>query len=366
MARIVTVYSRKHQNFAPSDMSYIRWLKISEALARLGHHVDIATNEFGGLRWWRKRFPIPVGENLRRVPLSEVRWHRYDVVKTLFHHGFDTLEKYGGSDHPFIISKLGSVVGPVDMEGIYFYGKSRKRLYLTQKKIDQKGRYITLLNDAAKELWISCFGPRDNILIVPGGVEKCIPTSSKNPYPPGKGKRCVFAGNIYGRFSQPDANKTLVNKLNRLGKLLKGYDIQLYMIGAGNIRRLDRGYVNHLGVVPHERAWDYFHYAHAGVVVAAGGFMHNNESSKIYHYLRAGLPVVSESGFPNDHIVRESRLGFAVENGNMELMAEKIHEAADKDWDRDYAVSYILNNHTWDKRAEVYNGIIKEGQQKRL
>ena len=36
-------------------MGHIRWLKISEALARLGHQVDIATNE---PRWRDSREPI--------------------------------------------------------------------------------------------------------------------------------------------------------------------------------------------------------------------------------------------------------------------------------------------------------------------
>ncbi len=46
MARIVTIYDTNHKyGFDLVDMSYIRWVKISEALARLGHQVDIATNE---------------------------------------------------------------------------------------------------------------------------------------------------------------------------------------------------------------------------------------------------------------------------------------------------------------------------------
>jgi len=57
-----------------------------------------------------------------------------------------------------------------------------------------------------------------------------------------------------------------------------------------------------MGAVSYERSWDYLHHADVGVLVAAGPFMHNNESTKIYHYLRVGLPVVSEAGFPNDPV----------------------------------------------------------------
>lgn len=358
MARIVTVYSTWRQEFRPVDMSYIRWLKISESLSRLGHKVDIATNE-RFKRWMFRRPPVEMGDNLRRVPLREVRWADYDVVKTLFHSGFNTLETLGGTGHPFIISKLGSVVGPQDIEGIYFYGKYREFLYATQRKIDQGSTYITVLSEPARELWKACFGPRTNILLVPGAVDRHVPAPAVDPFPKTDQMRCIFVGNVYGKKSQPEANRILVEKLNRLGRLLSSSDIRLYMLGPGEVSMLDKRYVTYLGVVGYEQAWDYFHFAHVGIVVAPGSYLHNNESTKIYHYLRVGLPVVSEAGFPNDHVVRESKLGFVVENGNLDLMAEKIQEAVRKDWNREFAVEYILANHTWDKRVEVYDAMIR-------
>lgn len=341
-------------------MSYIRWLKISEALARRGHQVDIATGEFGEMNWRRKKSPILMGENLRRVPLSGIRWSDYDVVKTLFHAGFETLEKYGGERHPFIISKLGSVVGPEDRDGIYFYGKQRERLYATQKRIHQTSRYVTVLNAPAKQLWTDCMGPRDNILIVPGGVDRSIPPALHDPFPRESTIRCLFAGNVYGPRAQREANRVLIEKLNHLGGLIHRQGARLYLVGPGDARNLDQRHVTYLGVVSYEESWSYLHFAQVGVVVAAGKFMHNNESSKIYHYLRAGLPVVSEAGFPNDHVVEEAKLGFVVENGNLDLMAEKIIEAAHHEWDRDGAINYILTHHTWDHRVEVYDRIIRE------
>jgi hypothetical protein len=336
-------------------MSYIRWLKISEALARRGHEVDIATNELG---WWVRRAPIAMKENLRRVPLSGVEWNDYDAVKTLFHIGFDTLQAYGGDKHPFIISKLGSVVASEDRDGIYFYGNVRKRLYATQQKINHASRYVTVLSRPAKELWRECFDGNQDILIVQGGVDSDIPPPARDPYSERKGMRCLFAGHVYTRHSQPEANRVLTTKLNQLGKLLAARGGRLYMLGSGDVRRLDKNNVTCLGTTPYQKSWDYFHFADVGVVVSAG-IHHNNESSKIYHYLRAGLPVVSEAGFPNENVVLEARLGFVTENGNMPIMAAKIEEAAHNNWDRDYAVAYMLNHHTWDKRVEVYDTILR-------
>ena len=357
MAKVVTVYNSWRRAFKPADMSYIRWLKVSEALARCGHQVDIATNEWN---WWQRKSPIHMSNNLRRVPLSRIDWNDYDVVKTLFHFGFDTLEAYGGRNHPFIIAKLGSVVGAEDLEGIYFYGDGRRKLYSIQEKINRHSRYVTVLSEPAKELWQKCFGRKTNLLLVQGGVDRDIPTPSRDPFPPGDHIRCIFAGHVYTNQSQPEANAVLINKLNKLGQLLSTHGAKLYFLGTGELSQLDGDHVVYLGVASYEEAWNYFHFAHVGIVVAAGKFNHNNESSKIYHYLRAGLPVVSEAGFPNDHVVTESRLGFVVENNNLESMAKSITEAAHKNWDRDYAISYILHNHTWDRRVEVYDKLLKE------
>lgn len=357
MAKIVTVYNTWDKKFVLSDMSNIRWLKISEALARLGHQVDIATAE--DRSWWRKHSPITMGSNLRRVPVASVRWGDYDIVKTLFHTGFETLELFGGASHPFIISKLGSVVGPKDMDGVYFYGGIREQLYATQKRIEQSSRYVTLLSKPAQRLWTDCFGAKDNLLIVPGGVDRNIPGPGTDPFPTRKKPRCIFAGNVYITQAQPEANQVLIDKLNELGKQLGQQGVGLYLLGSGDVTRLDQKFVTYLGSVSYEKSWNYLQHSDVGVVLAAGNHTHHNESSKIYHYLRAGLPVVSEAGFPNDHVVGDSKLGHVVGSGNLEMMARKIIETIERKWDTERGVGYVLENHTWDQRVQVYDRVIK-------
>ena len=361
MLKIITVYKNKLTKkdsslgiLNPIDMSNGRWIKISEALSRLDCSVDIAVPDIMG------RENLNNNGHLRMIPLSKVDWNSYDVVKTEFHRGFDTLEEYRGTSHPFIISKLGSVVGPMEMDGIYFYGDVHKKLFDTQKKINKISRYITVLSNPARELWKTVHKNKRNLLLVPGGVDFVIPSPSINPYPDDKKIKIIFAGNIYDKGSQGKANKVLVEKLNTLGKLLSGSGASLYMIGSGDISDLDKNFVTYLGVVPYKESWNYLHFANVGIVVSAGKFMHNNESTKIYHYLRAGLPVVSESGFPNDYVVKESKLGFVTESENMELMVENILKAAKIKWNKDYAKDYIIKNHTWDERVKVYDKIFKE------
>lgn len=358
MSRIVTIYSTQLRSKRPVEMAYIRWYRMSEALASLGHVVDIASAE---LRRRVFRTIEPVAPNLRIVPISQVRWREYDVVKTLFHHGFQTLERYRGADHPFIIAKLGSVVGRTDMEGVYFYGRQREEMYRVQERIDRISRYVTLLSEPAVGLWRSCFGTATNVLLVPGAASREIPPPRRSPYPHDGRSPCVFAGNFYSRNrrDQPQAHRRLANKLNRLGALLYERGARLYVVGTGDRRSLDPRYVTYCGAVPYEDSWDYIHFAAVGIVLTAGGRMHNNESTKIYHYLRAGLPVVSEAGFPNDNVIVESGLGHVVENGALDVMAERILEATHAPWKRERAIRYILEHHTWEKRAEIYDRILR-------
>jgi glycosyltransferase involved in cell wall biosynthesis len=362
MARIVTVGARfvgsndrVQGDIVPVTMSYIRWFQISEALARRGHRVDIAVADEA--KDWAFCANHNGNGGPRTVPLSEVKWSDYDVVKTMFHKGFETLEAEGGADHPFIVSMVGSVVGPREMDGVLFYGATREKLYATQERIDRASRFVTVLSEPAGALWEQCFGPKDNLLLVPSGADRDVPAPSRNPYPADDRIKVLFSGNVYTNETQPEANAVLVDKLNRLGRLLEKRGARLYMTGFGELGALDADAVTYVGAIPYDETWEYFFHADVGVVVSAGPFMHNNESSKIYYYLRAGLPVVSESGFPNDHVVEESRLGFVAENGNLEAMADLIVEAARRNWDRERAVRYMLENHTWDRRVDNYEDV---------
>ncbi len=352
MATIVTVYAGARDPWELRDMGHIRWLKISAALARLGHAVDIATNE---PRWARDRTPVTMAPRLRRVPLEGLDWRSYRVVKTLFHHGFETLQRYGGARHPFLIAKLGSVVAGQDRPGIYFYGAIRESLFRTQVEIHRKARYVTLLSAPARELWREVHGERPGILLIPGGVDAELPPANANPF---STPVCIFSGNIYDSKSQPEANRVLTRKLNRLGERLDGSGIRLVFQGPGDAGSLDSRWVDNLGSCTYEDSWNYLRHATVGVVVSAGPFMHNNESTKIYHYLRAGVPVVSEEGFPNDYVVRESGLGFVVASEDMDRLAAKVIEAAGASWDRAAGIRYILENHTWDHRASIYAPLI--------
>jgi hypothetical protein len=58
-------------------------------------------------------------------------------------------------------------------------------------------------------------------------------------------------------------------------------------------------------------------------------------------------------------VVAESGLGLVVPNGEMDGMAARILETARATWDREAAVKYILENHTWEARMRVYAQLLR-------
>lgn len=332
-------------------MDQVRWLRISESLANLGYKVDMIVNTKQSLV---KRSP-----NLRFVPYSMVEWKQYDIIKTLFHRGFESLYDGGGNNYPFIISKLGSVVGNHDAtEGVHFFNEERENLYETQKKISQQSRYITILTEPSKLLWEREFGENNKILMVPTGVDREIPPPHNNPYKTFDEKIAVYIGNIY-KDMQKDINQFWQNRLNLLGSLLNRNGIRLCVIGPGNVNKLDHNNVTYLGTIENDKIWDYQYFADVGIALAQGEVQHN-ESSKIYYYLRTGLPVVSEDPITNNYLIKESNLGFISDYADNHMMAEMIEEAIYKKWQKEEAITYILNNHTWDKRVQIYDSLIRK------
>jgi glycosyltransferase involved in cell wall biosynthesis len=348
---IATLYTRDFfDRFQASKMDFTRWLRISEALACLGYRVDMIINS--------GRCPVPRSPLLRYVPYASFDWRQYDIVKTLFHRGFDALCEAGGGDHPFIISKLGSVVGNSDAtEGVHFFNEERARLYETQQRIRARSRYVTILTEPSRLLWRQEFGDDRNVLLVPTGVDREIPPPCRNPHEGLGGKIAVYIGNIY-TGTQREVNLLWQSQLNGLGRRLKTKKIRLCFVGKGDVDQLDPEAVTHLGLVENDRIWDYHYFADVGIALAQGPIQHN-ESSKIYYYLRAGLPVVSESPIPNNDLIRETGCGIIAPYGDDERMADLVETAVSRKWPKEEAARFMVENHTWDHRARVYDELIR-------
>jgi hypothetical protein len=338
-------------------MNFIRFVRMSEALARRGHEVHLVVNgTLGGV--------LPPGGPVE-VQASGIRWDDYDVVKTFFHRGFASLEQWGGADHPFIISNLGSVVASGDEEGVYFFGNVRDDLWDVQQKIAARSRVVSILTDRSIALWRRMHGGQGRVIPVPTGVDADVPGPGRNPYAARgiTGPVALFASNIYSRDRQPEVNLFWQARLNALGRGLSRQGVRLVAMGPGAVDRLDPSALTHVGVVDFREIWNWQYHASVGVVLAQGP-VQDNESSKIYYYLRTGLPVACEAPVPNAWLVSHTGHGAVVEYeaDDVIALAEAAAGLARRPPEADGVVRYVVDHHSWDARAAIYAPVLAEAR----
>ena len=365
--RIATFCKRDaHDDFVAYHMANTRWLRISESLGRLGYDVDMIVDTPAGI--------VQKAPGLRWVPVASARWHEYDVVKTEYHRGFEELCHLGGGGHPFIISRLGAVVGPDDTgPGGPFFGAERERLYDLQKSIGRCCRFVSVLSQAEADLFCRYSGAPARCVVVPTGTDGTISPPRRNPYSAFPESIALYAGNIRGFackyrvnggaevevVGQPQLNAMWQRRLNVLGGRLREKGIRLCFMGLGNVSALDPDSVTVLGPVPNAEIWDYHYFADVGIALAQGAVQWA-ECSKIPYYLRAGLPVVSETPIPNNTLIRETNHGLIVDYGDDEMMADAVREATCRSWNRSAVQCHMVQHHTWDSRARLYDRLIRQ------
>lgn len=335
----------------PGAMNLIRFVRMSEALARRGHEVHLVSAAPTGL--------ASTGL-LREVMADAVRWTDYDVVKTVLHSGFVALDRWGGSDHPFIVSNLGSVVGREDTDGVYFYGTVREDLWHWQQQVARRSRVVSLHTTQNADLYRRMHGTRPT-LMVPGGVDAVVPAPGPDPYAALGVTEPValFAGNIYSRDRQAEVNLFWQDRLNRLGRALRRRRVRLVAMGPGAIDHLDPACVTHVGVIDFRAFWDWQWHARVGIVLAQGA-VQDNESSKIYYYLRTGLPVVSDASVPNVGLITETGHGATVpfHPYDLEAFADAAAGFAAHAPDPRGVIAHMTEHHSWDARAARYAPIL--------
>jgi len=347
--RVACVYpGKRFLNMAAMDG--IRFVRMAEALARRGHEVDIFLN--------RTPLPKALAPRLRELSLEHTRWDEYDVVKTFFHHGFETLVAHGGGEHPFIVSKLGSVVGREHTEGVYFFGAVRESLFATQREIARRSQVVTVLTNQSAALWWKEHGYATQLMQVPTGVDAEIPQLGPDPYP-GLGITepvALYAGNLRDSHQQPELNRFWQERLNLIGTRLRQRGVRLVAMGNGETDLLDPEAVKHVGQIEMPAFWNWQRHARVGIVFAEGP-VQDNESSKLYYYLRTGLPVVCERPAPNAWLIETTGLGAVVDFGAIDQLADAAVALAHERPRVDGVVQHMVRYHSWDARAALYDQV---------
>ncbi len=120
---------------------------------------------------------------------------------------------------------------------------------------------------------------------------------------------------------------------------------------------LDPAAVTHVGRIAANDYWDWQYHAQVGIVLAQGP-VQDNESSKIYYYLRTGLPTVCEESIPNKSLIEETGCGAIVPYGDIEAMAEAAAQVVAIPRSQNEVAEYMVREHSWDARAALYDQVL--------
>ncbi len=323
-------------------MNVIRWWAIAKGFLKLGYQVDlIASNDCPAK---------DISSGLRVMNIKDVRWPDYDILKTCYQPAISLTP-----DHPFIISRIAHFMSEGEP-------KRFKRWFAEyepyQELINKKAALISFTNPGYIERWRRRFPNSGAIpVIVPTGSPEEIPVVSRDPFPPGK--RVLYVCNITSHH--------FVIKINEIARRLQRHNIKVYFIGMLNFGVVDietelSPVIENLGVINSDDIWPYIHHADVGLSFACTQNDYENESSKIYYYLRAGLPVVAEEHLPNAHVVTDSGGGEVFQYYDFDDLEDKILKTIETPPQRQRIAGYMLANHTWSKRVAVYHKEIQKLQ----
>jgi glycosyltransferase involved in cell wall biosynthesis len=133
------------------------------------------------------------------------------------------------------------------------------------------------------------------------------------------------------------------------------------MYGGGAHCRLHPLIVDH-GEVPEPDLWDYIRHADVGLALATGPHPFDNDVSKIFNYLRGGLPVLSEEPIVNNELIRQTGYGSTFTYGDVDDLVLRATELLDHPpvQKREWVMDFMAEEHSWDTRVETYLALFRE------
>ncbi|MCH8251821.1 MAG: glycosyltransferase [Planctomycetes bacterium] len=336
MPTVAMVYS-KDASRQTAGMDLIRWIEMGHQLASCGWTVHLVTDKPAGIRKLRE---LPV------VDAAAASWERYDAVKVCYQHSIDLVPP-----HPCIIVRMCRVADEHRPKRDHI---RRKAVLAQQERVSEIARFVSFNDQENARRWRAMYGNRQETLLVPTGCPESIPTARNDPFRTGR-RVVLFAGSLTApRF---------VGALNALAERLRSVvpDVDVHFVGRNRLHvygvsgaELDPGLIKIHAPVRVEESWQYLLHADVGVALAPSEDAFESELSKIYYYLRAGLPVVTESNVPNRTLLEETGHGFVAEYDDVGDLVTRIAEALELETRHPEVMGYMAAKHSWRGRAEVY------------
>lgn len=336
--RIALAY-RKSPLLPRDGMDLIRWHSIAGALATMGHSVSLLgdVHQSGATR-----------DNIHYAPLSGLATGEYDVIFVQTPSVIPMVP-----EHPFIVCRVGRVASEDAPSRV---GESlRHQMIGFQQEVAQRCRLVVVTTEENKERWVRFHGNQVACYVLPNGCPELIPAPPPRPLLDEQ-RSVVYFGSI--------SCERFVRRLNTVAPLLQSRGMQLFYAGRdadepykSGEDSLDLQHITTLGCFDHDEIWDYLQSAAVGIAFATGTELFDSEISKLYAYLRAGLPVVAESGIANQHLVEETGWGAVTEYGNASEMATAVEHW--RDAGRNAAVAaYMASTQSWSQRATELSAIL--------
>ena len=284
------------------------------------------------------------------VPVRQLgvldRSNEYDLVKTCYHDSIMLLGKFRGP----VVSRIVRVVDRMFPERDE---SMRQKLLHCQSLIKSRAMVLVLNNLENGERWRQLYGNDKPTVLVPTGCPKDIPEPRHNPFSPDE-RAVLFLGSL--------ASPRMVQLLNHAVEKLRGVG-RLHFIGlnkacmyGGDEDCLLSSFIVDHGELPESETWNYIRHAAVGLALATGQHAFDNDVSKIFNYLRGGLPVVSEEPILNNDLIRQTGFGQVFRFGDAGDLAEKTRDLIENPLHETRAavMEFMSREHSWDKRVDTY------------
>ena len=315
----------------------IRWIRMGRGFKSYDFKAHLVTDRRRNAR------------SLRGLSLKSpdgLKWEEYDAVKVCYQASIDLVPP-----HPNLIVRMCRVVDehrPKRDDG------RRAELMRQQQRISEIASAVAFNDTVNAERWKSLYGKPEQVLIVPTGCPSKIPDPQDNPFPQDK-RIVLFCGSI--------TSHRFPNVLNRLAHGLRKVrpDVEVHLVGrdrlvhyAGDSEPLDKSVVHCHDPVDEKEAWQYILHADVGVALAPSGDEFESELSKIYYYLRGGLPAVTESVVPNRGVIEDASHGTIAGYDDPEDLVRKTLEAMELPARNPDVMQHMVDHHSWVQRAGIY------------
>lgn len=334
----IAIIFHKDPLAVPTGIDLVRLRAISSGLIQRGVQTEIVAPIFRPAILDNK---IPV-YGLDRLEQSI----HYDVVKTCYHDSIIFVPD--GTKN--IVSRI---VRVIDHARPKRDDRFRANLLKCQELIFKKAHTVVFNNEENRSRWLKLYGESVQTALVPTGCPLVIPTPGKNPYKTDM-KVILFLGSV--------ASPRMLIMLNKLARIMSGI-AEIHLVGLNKTllyggetdSDLDPLIVTH-GAKAEIETWDYVYYADVGLALAAGPDPFDNDISKIYSYLRGGLPTISEEPILNNDLVTGLGYGDVFGFGDIDALVSCLevimsHPPLEK---RSLVMGFMAKEHSWDERVARY------------